>query len=92
MNEDGRKAKHVEKLLEDVRSNIEREAKARALARTKTSVMDALAAACTFDVPKALVEEVIEKAETAIGTENKVRTAILAGVDPQEAYLKYGKF
>ena len=43
-------------------------------------------------VPKALVEEVIEKAETAIGTENKVRTAILAGVDPQEAYLKYGKF
>ena len=43
-------------------------------------------------VPKALVEEVIEKAETAITTENKVRTAILAGVDPQEAYLKYGKF
>jgi regulator of RNase E activity RraA len=43
-------------------------------------------------VPKALVEEVIEKAETAITTENKVRTAILEGVDPQEAYLKYGKF
>lgn len=43
-------------------------------------------------VPKALVEEVIEKAETSITTENKVRTAILAGVDPQEAYLKYGKF
>lgn len=43
-------------------------------------------------VPKALVEDVIEKSETAIGTENKVRTAILAGVDPQEAYLKYGKF
>ncbi|WP_397475273.1 trigger factor [Pusillimonas sp.] len=46
----------VEKLIEDVRSNIQREVKARAKARTKGSVMDALAAACTFDVPKALVE------------------------------------
>ncbi|MDX3894033.1 trigger factor [Pusillimonas sp.] len=46
----------VEKLLEDVRANIQREVKARAQARTKGSVMDALAAACTFDVPKALVE------------------------------------
>lgn len=43
-------------------------------------------------VPAAIVEEVVEKAETAITTENKVRTAILAGTDPQEAYLKYGKF
>ena len=34
----------------------------------------------------------IEKAEAAIGTENKVRTAILAGTDPREAYLQYGKF
>jgi len=46
----------VEKLLEDVRSNIQREVKARAQARTKASVMDALASACTFDVPKALVD------------------------------------
>lgn len=43
-------------------------------------------------VPKAIVEDVLEKAETAIATENKVRTAILSGVDPQEAYLKFGKF
>ena len=43
-------------------------------------------------VPRALVEEVVAKAETAIATENKVRTAILQGVDPQEAYLRYGKF
>lgn len=43
-------------------------------------------------VPKAIVEDVVAKAETAITTENKVRTAILAGVDPQEAYLKFGKF
>jgi 4-hydroxy-4-methyl-2-oxoglutarate aldolase len=43
-------------------------------------------------VPRMLATEVIEKAETAIGTENKVRTAILAGTDPQHAYLKFGKF
>ncbi|MEP6147038.1 MAG: RraA family protein, partial [Nisaea sp.] len=43
-------------------------------------------------VPSAIIEEVIEKAEAAITTENKVRTAILGGTDPQQAYLKYGKF
>lgn len=43
-------------------------------------------------VPKAIVEDVIVRAETAISTENKVRTAILAGVDPQKAYLEFGKF
>jgi len=43
-------------------------------------------------VPKAIVEDVIARAETAITTENKVRTAILAGVDPQKAYLEFGKF
>ncbi len=46
----------VDKLLADIRSNIEREAKARAQARSKGSVMDALVAACNFDVPKSLVE------------------------------------
>ena len=43
-------------------------------------------------VPQALVGEVITKAETAMATESLVRKAILAGTDPQEAYLKYGKF
>lgn len=43
-------------------------------------------------VPKALAEEVAEKAEAAMATESLVRKAILAGTDPQEAYLKYGKF
>jgi 4-hydroxy-4-methyl-2-oxoglutarate aldolase len=43
-------------------------------------------------IPLDLVGDVVEKAEAAIATENKVRTAILAGVDPQEAYLRYGKF
>ena len=43
-------------------------------------------------IPKAIVEEVIEKSEAAINTESAIRKAILAGMDPQEAYLKYGKF
>jgi regulator of RNase E activity RraA len=43
-------------------------------------------------VPAGLVDEVVGKAEEAIGTENKVRTAILSGVDPREAYLRFGKF
>lgn len=43
-------------------------------------------------IPAALAEEVVGKAETAIATENRVRTAILAGMDPQQAYLAHGKF
>lgn len=52
----GQEEGDVEKLLADVKANIEREVKARAQARTKASVMDALVQACTFDVPKALVD------------------------------------
>lgn len=43
-------------------------------------------------VPRARAEEITDQARTAMETENKVRTAILEGVDPQEAYLTYGKF
>ena len=43
-------------------------------------------------VPAALAEEIVTKSEAAIATENLVRKAILEGVDPQEAYLRYGKF
>lgn len=43
-------------------------------------------------IPVAIAEEIIGEAETAIATENDVRTAILDGVDPKEAYLRYGKF
>jgi regulator of RNase E activity RraA len=43
-------------------------------------------------VPQAMVEDVLARSEAAISTENKVRTAILAGVDPQQAYLQFGKF
>lgn len=43
-------------------------------------------------IPKARLAEVTEKSVQAMQTENTVRTAIMAGVDPQEAYLQHGKF
>lgn len=43
-------------------------------------------------VPKAIAAEVIKGAEAAVATESKVRSAILAGTDPQQAYLQFGKF
>ena len=64
---------NVEKLLADVRSNIEREVKVRAQARSKASVMDALVEACTFDVPKALVQNDAESRVTAAREELKQR-------------------
>lgn len=64
---------NVEALLKDIRGNIEREAHARAKGRTKASVMDALAAACTFDVPKSLVDDEITRRTTAAREELKNR-------------------
>ena len=43
-------------------------------------------------VPKDIVMDVIEKSEADINTESTIRTAIRGGMDPQEAYLKHGKF
>jgi regulator of RNase E activity RraA len=43
-------------------------------------------------IPSALAEEAVTRTEEVMQTENKVRTAILAGMDPQAAYLKFGKF
>jgi len=43
-------------------------------------------------VPRAMAEAIVAEAEAAIATENKVRTAILDGADPQDAYLRFGKF
>jgi len=36
--------------------------------------------------------EITKQAEESIATENLIRKAILNGIDPQEAYLKYGMF
>lgn len=43
-------------------------------------------------IPVKILDEVLEKSQEAMQTENKVRTAILDGMDPQDAYLKWGKF
>ncbi len=43
-------------------------------------------------LPKRQAEEIVAAAEQAIQTENLVRKAILEGIDPQEAYLRHGKF
>lgn len=43
-------------------------------------------------IPQDIIDEVISNTEEVLKTENKVRTAILQGVDPVEAYLKFGKF
>lgn len=43
-------------------------------------------------IPGAVLDEVIEASVAAMQTENKVRSAILDGADPQDAYKKFGKF
>jgi len=43
-------------------------------------------------LPEEAAVAVIEAGEAVVRTENLVRTAILKGAAPQQAYLKYGKF
>jgi len=43
-------------------------------------------------IPGAIAGAVIADAEAAMRTEDRVRAAILSGVDPQQAYLDHGKF
>lgn len=43
-------------------------------------------------IPREIADEVVTKTEEVALTENQVRTAIRGGMDPVEAYLKYGKF
>lgn len=43
-------------------------------------------------LPGSIAEDVVTQTEQVVSTENKVRSAILDGMDPQKAYLKYGKF
>ncbi len=63
----------VEKLMADIRSNIEREVKARARSRTKASVFDSLLEAGEFDVPKALVDSDAESRVVAAREDLKQR-------------------
>jgi regulator of RNase E activity RraA len=43
-------------------------------------------------IPQAVAEEAIARTEAVAQTENRIRAAILGGMDPVDAYLKYGKF
>jgi regulator of RNase E activity RraA len=43
-------------------------------------------------LPRDRAAEIVSKAAAALGTESQIRTAVLGGMDPQEAYLKFGKF
>jgi regulator of RNase E activity RraA len=43
-------------------------------------------------VPCDMAQRVVERIEEVMNTENRVRAAIRAGADPQQAYLKYGLF
>jgi trigger factor len=51
----------IEKMREDIKANLSREVSGRAKAKTKDSVMDALIKVSTLDLPKALVEQDIER-------------------------------
>lgn len=43
-------------------------------------------------IPAAILDEVVPAAVEAMQTESKVRKAILEGIDPVEAYSRFGKF
>ena len=43
-------------------------------------------------LPGAQAESIVAAAEHAVATENTMREAIRGGMDPQQAYLEYGKF
>ena len=43
-------------------------------------------------IPGDIAADVVTRTEQVLRQENSVRTAILEGVDPQQAYLRFGKF
>jgi regulator of RNase E activity RraA len=43
-------------------------------------------------IPGELVEEVVRRTEEVVATESDMRRALIGGLDPVEAYLKFGKF
>jgi trigger factor len=51
----------VEGLRADIKKNLEREVKFRLMARNKTAVMDALVKTAELDLPKALVQNEVER-------------------------------
>jgi 4-hydroxy-4-methyl-2-oxoglutarate aldolase len=43
-------------------------------------------------VPRSIVEEVVTRTEEVVATESEMRAALIGGMDPVEAYNRYGKF
>ena len=43
-------------------------------------------------IPQEVIEDVVSKTEDVIATESEMRLAILDGMDPEQAYLKFRKF
>ncbi len=43
-------------------------------------------------VPAALVDEVVARTEEVVATESEMRQALIGGMDPVDAYNRYGKF
>lgn len=43
-------------------------------------------------IPAPVVEEVVSRTEEVVATESEMRRALIAGLDPVEAYRRYGKF
>jgi 4-hydroxy-4-methyl-2-oxoglutarate aldolase len=43
-------------------------------------------------IPRALVAEAVARTEAVVATESEMRDALVAGMDPVDAYHRYGKF
>jgi regulator of RNase E activity RraA len=43
-------------------------------------------------IPRSLAPEVVARTEEVVATESEMRRALVAGMDPVEAYNRYGKF
>ena len=43
-------------------------------------------------VPRAVAEDVVARTEEVVATESEMRRALVGGMDPVEAYNRYGKF
>jgi regulator of RNase E activity RraA len=43
-------------------------------------------------IPRMIAEEVVTKTEEVVATESEMRNALIGGMDPVEAYNRYGKF
>jgi regulator of RNase E activity RraA len=43
-------------------------------------------------IPQAVAEEAVTRTEEVVATESDMRRALIGGMDPVEAYNRYGKF